>query len=188
MRVFITLIVLALTLYLFSPLDTGNETKPTQVQPPIRQTQGLSVVGPPTITIHVFRWVLLVNNSPALNDADEIYREGIKAGIDPAILLAVFAYESNYGTRGMATETLSIGNIRATPGYKNHRGYRAYSSWLEGAKDWYKLIKNLYIKEWGLTTVEEIIPVYAPKEDNNDPVRYSATVRKLIAEWRSRGV
>ena len=80
---------------------------------------------------------------------------------------------------------VDTGNIRASAGYAQIEGYRAYRSWTAGFEDWYKLIKNLYIGQWSLTTVEQIIPVYAPSSDNNDVSAYISAVENAVDRWRS---
>ena len=40
-------------------------------------------------------------------------------------------------------------------------------SWQDGYEQWYKLIRNLYVAQWGLVTVDQIIPTYAPSSDHN---------------------
>jgi hypothetical protein len=155
------------------------------VAPARREDAPLSVVGQPSVDVATIRRVLQQYNSPAVGDAEAIYQLGVDYGIDPAICLAFFIVESAAGTKGMATETRSVGNIRATPGYVNHKGYRKYTSWREGAEDWYRLITRLYVGEWSLTTVEAIVPVYAPAADNNHPESYISTVRTLVRAWRA---
>jgi hypothetical protein len=46
-------------------------------------------------------------------------------------------------------------------------------------------MRDLYVNEWGRTTVEAIIPKYAPASDNNDEARYIAQIRTLVNSWRS---
>jgi hypothetical protein len=146
---------------------------------------GLMVVRSPSIGVATVRRVLERYDSPAAGEAEALYDLGVRYGLDPAICLAFFIVESSAGTKGMATETRSLGNIRATPGYVNHKGYRKYATWREGIEDWYRLISRLYVGEWGLSTVEAIVPVYAPAADNNDPAHYARTVRNLVAEFRA---
>lgn len=142
------------------------------------------VLGPPSIEPTQIRAVLESYNSPAIDEAQAFYDLGVAHGIDPAYCLAFFILESSAGTRGVARTTYSIGNIRARPGEPQFEGYRQYTSWREGIADWYRLIDELYIGEWGLTTVDEIIPIYAPSFDNNDPVSYAWSVKRLVAAWR----
>ena len=114
-----------------------------------------------------------------------MYQQGIKYGIDPVYELAFFHHESTFGLRGVARNTHSIGNIRCTQGYTCDAsgGYRSYPSYMAGIVDWYQLITYSYIPH-GLTTVESIIPVYAPNADNNDEGAYITSVNRDVAMWR----
>lgn len=145
---------------------------------------GDSVLGPPTISAAKIDQVLASYNSPAEGMGQTMYDLGIKYGIDPAYCLAFFIHESTAGTKGVATVTKSIGNIRVTPGYQDYQGYRKYNSWDEGIEDWYKLIRDLYINEWKLVTLQQIIPVYAPPIEN-DTDHYVETVRNQVNGWRA---
>ena len=53
-------------------------------------------------------------------------------------------------------------------------------------EDWYKLITDLYINGWGLRTVDQIVPVYAPAADGNSPQNYVASVKWLVDSWRGK--
>ncbi len=139
----------------------------------------------PSITVATIRSVLQKYNSPAVGSAEAIYNLGVEYGIDPAFCLAFFVNESTAGTAGVARTTKSVGNIRTTAGYADYQGYRKYDSWEQGIEDWYRLIRDLYIADWGLATVDQIIPVYAPSSDGNDPEHYIATVKKLVSAWRA---
>ena len=143
-----------------------------------------SLIGAPTISVAKIEQVLASYGSPAVGKGQAMYDLGIQYGIDPAYCLAFFIHESTAGTKGVATVTLSIGNIRVTPGYADYQGYRRYNSWEEGIKDWYKLIRELYIEGWQLTTVDQIIPVYAPSSEN-DTAGYIAVIHRLVATWRA---
>ena len=140
----------------------------------------------PSIDATTIRAVLQGYNSPAVGASEAIYQLGLEYGIDPAFCLAFFINESTAGTAGVARTTLSVGNIRTTPGYQNFQGYRKYDSWEQGIEDWYRLIRDLYIAEWHLSTVDQIIPVYAPASDGNSPDHYIATVKKLVSSWRTK--
>ena len=144
-----------------------------------------SVIGQPTISAEFINRVLSANSSPAAGTGQAIFDLGVKYNIDPVFAMAFFEHESSFGTTGVARVTLSPGNIRASAGYAQIEGYRAYRSWTAGFEDWYKLIKNLYIGQWGLTTVEQIVPVYAPSSDNNDVAAYISAVENAVDQWRS---
>lgn len=140
----------------------------------------------PSVDAATIKRVLQGYNSPAVESAEAMYALGVEYGIDPAFCLAFFVNESTAGTAGVARTTKSVGNIRTTAGYQDFQGYRKYATWNEGIEDWYQLIRDLYIAEWELATVDTIIPVYAPVGDGNNPDHYIATVKKLVTTWRAR--
>jgi len=143
-----------------------------------------SVMGQPTIKADLINQVLAYYHSPAQGKGQSLYNLGIKYGVDPVYALAFFMHESSFGTTGVARATRSLGNIRVTPGYRNFQGYRLYSTWEVGFEDWYRLITNLYVDQWNLTTVDQIIPVYAPSSDNNDVDAYIQAVKSAVDTWR----
>lgn len=165
----------------------------TSAPPPPAATPGVTAAATgetwdvrhtPSIDATGIRAVLQKYNSPAVGAADAMYNLGVEYGIDPAFCLAFFVNESTAGTAGVARTTKSVGNIRTTAGYADFQGYRKYDSWEQGIEDWYRLIRDLYIGQWNLTTVDQIIPVYAPTFDNNNPDHYVSTVKKLVSTWR----
>src|SRR5207249_9815262 len=92
------------------------------------------------------------------------------------------------GTTGVAKITLSLGNLRCTAGYPScYKGYRAYSSWEAGFLDWYKLILTVYVAQWGLTTVEQIIHVYPPASENDVPA-YIIAVKRAVDTWQAQQI
>ena len=143
------------------------------------------VKGVPTIDADFINQVLDASGSPARGKGQALYNLGVKYGIDPVYALAFFMHESSFGTTGVARVTLSLGNIRATPGYESYDGYRKYKSWEEGFEDWYKLIKVQYIEKWNLSTIDQIVPVYAPSSDHNDVDAYIQSVKQAVDTWRS---
>jgi hypothetical protein len=145
------------------------------------------VTGAPSIDADFINKVLQHYHSPASGDGEAFYAQGVKYGIDPVFALAFFMEESTFGTKGVARTTHSLGNIRATPGYSSYHGYRYYKTWTEGSADWYRLIAQLYVKRWGLITVDQIIPVYAPSRDHNSPTHYIHKVKWAVDRWR-RGI
>ncbi len=146
------------------------------------------VEGGPTVDADLINQVLDAYGSPARGKGQALYDLGVKYGIDPVYALAFFMHESSFGKTGVARVTLSLGNIRATPGYENYDGYRKYKTWEEGFEDWYKLIKIQYIEKWNLSTVDQIIPVYAPSSDHNDVDAYIQSVKQAVDAWRNGAV
>jgi|SRR5579883_1950462 hypothetical protein len=142
------------------------------------------VTGVPTIDADFINQVLAAYDSPARGKGQALYDLGTRYGVDPVYALAFFMHESRFGTTGVARVTRSLGNIRATPGYDSYDGYRKYKTWEAGFEDWYKLIKTQYVQKWGLSTVDQIIPVYAPSSDHNDVDAYIQSVKEAVNTWR----
>jgi hypothetical protein len=150
-----------------------------------QSVQHSNVEGKPSLSAAFVDKVLAAAGSRAAGTGQALYDLSAKYGIDDAYALAFFQHESVYGTTGVARATLSLGNIRCSEGYQCIEGFRAYSSWIAGYEDWYKLIRNLYISQWGLRTVEQIVPKYAPSSDHNDVSGYITAVEKAVSTWRS---
>jgi len=85
----------------------------------------------------------------------------------------------------MAASTRSLGNLRCIDGAACWNDYAAFSSWHDGYSAFYKLISGpLYVGS-NRTTVESIIPVYAPSGDGNSPSHYISVVESAMSMWRS---
>ncbi len=152
------------------------------------QTGPYSVVGKPSLTVVFMNQVLAYYHSPAAGKAQALYDDGLKYGLDPAYALDFFMHESTFGTAGVARVTLSLSNMRCVPEYPCHNeggGYAQFSSWEQGFEAWFKLIRNLYIAQWGLVTVDQIIPVYAPSSDHNNVAGYIAALKHTIDTWHA---
>jgi hypothetical protein len=138
--------------------------------------------------VSVIDGVLDRYGSPMAGEGRLIYDLGRQYGIDPAFCLAFFVHESAAGTRGEAVLTRSMGNIRARAGEPSLDGYRSYDTWEDSVRDWYRLMRDVYIGQWKLRTVAEIVPVYAPSADANDVPAYLADVQTLVDDWRALSV
>lgn len=145
---------------------------------------GSSVLGSPSLSAQQIDSILSRAGSPAVGTGQTFYNDSLTYGIDDAYALAWFHHESGYGTSGAATQTLSIGNIVCTAGYDCIGRFRAYGSWSAGINDWYRLIKTVYISQ-GHTTVETIIPIYAPSSDGNNESGYISAVENDVSTWRT---
>ncbi len=155
-----------------------------------------SVLGNPSITADFINRVLATNGSPAAGKGQQLYDLGKKYGIDPAFALAFFQHESSFGKAGEAATTLSLGNLRCIPdaacvnqsGQQCQDGqscYAGFPTWEAGFEAWYKLIRNLYVAVWGLTTVDQIIPKYAPTADHNDEAAYIGALKHELDAWHA---
>lgn len=172
-------------------IDTSAAPAPSQQTQPAVAAQpasdgAYSIVGSPSISVAQIEAVLQQYGSPAAGLGQHLYDLGVQYGIDPAYALAFFVHESGCGTKGVARSTHSLGNIRWTEGWDNFEGYRQYPTWEAGMEDWYKLVTDLYINQWGLRTVDAIIPVYAPSGDGNNPAGYIASVESMVDSWRGK--
>jgi|ERR1022692_1622514 hypothetical protein len=144
--------------------------------------QSHSILGQPTISASFINTILCDNGSPACGTGQSLYSLGKQYGIDPAWALAFFNHESTYGRFGVASRNLGIGNIRCTSGYVCVNGFRAYQDWSTGYLDWYRLI-TWYANTLHKSTIETIIPTYAPATENNVNA-YIASVVTSVMAWR----
>lgn len=161
----------------------GAPTPAHAAQFPSAHPANGTVTGAPSLPPAFLNQVLKQAKSPAQGTGQALYELSKQYQIDDAYALAFFKAESQYGTTGVARVTRSLGNIRCA-GYAHCiSGYRAYTSWQQGYQDWYQLIRNLYVNTWHLVTVSQIIPVYAPASDGNDPNAYITLVKQMVAEW-----
>jgi hypothetical protein len=161
-----------------------NGPQPTKVAIPSHPGP-YSVLGQPTITADFINQVLAAYHSPAAGKGQTLYDLGVKYGIDPAFALAFFMHESTFGTAGEARSSLSLGNLRCIPNFKCQDNYAWFNTWEDGFVAWYELIRNLYVAVWGLTSVDQIVPRYAPSSDNNNEAAYIAAVKHAVDTWRS---
>lgn len=146
---------------------------------------GSSIVGGPSLSAAKIDTILANAGSPAQGSGQTFYNDSLTYGIDDIYALAWFHHESSFGTQGAATQTLNMGNIVCSDGYSCIGRFRAYPSWQAGIDDWYQLIKNVYVGKWGCTTVESIIPHYAPSNDGNSESGYIASVESDVQAWRA---
>lgn len=146
-----------------------------------------NVLGKPTISASFINSVLSAYNSPTAGKGQALYDDGVDYGIDPVFALAFFFHESTFGKAGIATKTRSLGNIRCTRDWHGrcYHGFRSYKTWEEGFKDWYRLLRDLYVRHWHLMTVDKIIPRYAPASDGNDVKGYIKAVKHAVDTWRT---
>jgi predicted double-glycine peptidase len=161
--------------------------------------------GKPTISVAFINQVLAHYNSPAAGQGQALYSLGQQYDIDPAYALAFFFHESSFGTAGMARITHSLGNSRCvqdascinTSGGDCQAGqscYAGYANWADGFAGWYRQmtaylngsLEYYLTQQWKpLTTLETIIPVYAPSSDHNDVSAYISAIQTAVATWQS---
>ena len=145
-----------------------------------------SVRGGPSLSASFVDRVLEQAGSPARGTGQALEQLSRRYGVDDAYALATFRKESSYGRVGVAVETHGLGNIICA-GYRSCSGrFRSYSTWQEGYEDFYRLIAMEYVGH-GLTTVEAIVPRYAPASDGNNPTGYIRDVRSWMTQFRTEG-
>ncbi|MBA3947096.1 MAG: glucosaminidase domain-containing protein [Herpetosiphonaceae bacterium] len=150
------------------------------------QTGQTTVVGPPSISgATVSR---IVAGTPLAPYATQIYQLGAQATIDPAFALAIWDHESQFGTTGAAVANHNMGNLICDaalhpPATGCNGRWAVYAAWPDAISDWYGYINRRYISK-GLTTVEQILYVYAPPSENNTQ-GYITTVETLMRQWGS---
>lgn len=151
-----------------------------------------SVLGSPTVTAAFIDQVLAANHSPAQGTGTAFYNYGVQYGIDPVFALAFFKHESSFGTAGVARNTLSISNTvctSSTPAneryYSGSHCFHKYASWTASIEGWFRMIRETYVGKWNKSTIEQIIPTYAPSSDGNNVAAYISEVQKSVTAWRS---
>jgi len=175
----------------FSLFGIGSSNSNDSAYSKLSPSGGSSVVGGPSLSASFINQVLANAGSPAQGTGDTFYSMSQKYGIDDAWALAFFQHESTYGRYGAANSSLSIGNIRCV--YKGYEdlgpwcadNFTHWPSWNAGIEAWYRLIRNVYVNSWGCSTIESIIPHYAPTEDHNNEAGYIASVEQSVNTWRA---
>ncbi len=151
----------------------------------------LSIKGPPSATADQIQTFLEKMGSPAAKEAgfsQALYDACTNRGIDPAVAVGFFLQESTCGRYGRAHDNHSLGNIK---GHAPESGgtdgtFRRYDTWAEGARDWARLIDEAYVEKRGLSTLSQVISVYAPSSDGNNEAKYVATVNGVVDSFKKQ--
>jgi hypothetical protein len=191
-KLFLGVGVLLILLYALASHSSQPTSAGAQLATPTSastQAQTYTVVGKPTVSAHFIDQVLAHYHSPTQGTGQQLYNLGVKYGIDPVYALAFFMHESLFGTTGEARVTLALGNERCIEDRpcidQDRGGYTQMKSWIDGYEHWYMLIRNLYITQWHRSTIEQIIPKYAPGSDGNDEQAYIHAIEHAVDTWRS---
>jgi N-acetyl-anhydromuramyl-L-alanine amidase AmpD len=152
------------------------------------------ILGAADLTLDQFRRILIDAGSPAAIEAQAMYVNLLAEGVRPAVFLGFFKQESQFGTQGIVVtyQTHNPGNVR-TPeipsifitSVDTPRGkFAKYPDWQAGTTDWAFRMTGPKYAGAGLTTVRQVLPVYAPTGDaDNNPTAYIDAVLSSIAEW-----
>ncbi len=163
---------------------SAGAVPPTSVASRGGVSSSSSILGRPSLSVAFVNRVLSAYHSPAVGLGSVLYADSLTYGIDDVSPLAFFLHESSMGNAGWAAVNHSLGNIRCTAGWSCSGGYRSYATWADGFHDWFSLISTEYLPRH-LSTVETIIPVYAPSADHNDERGYIAAVLSAVSAWRT---
>ena len=153
-----------------------------------------TILAAPRISAAGFAAILAEHGSPAAPEAAACYAACVKAGVDPAVLLAVFAKESTYGKFGRAHTNRSWGNVRdpdrdGRPFPIDDKGFRRYPTWTAGAADAARLLAiygaNKIRPGHDTSTVQRFPYVWAPAADGNAPDRYGDFLARMVSAWSS---
>ncbi len=138
--------------------------------------------GAPTVTPALVDAVLGREGSPLAGLGDYICARGRRDGIDPVFLLA-FVSEFD-ATRALSPAVHNVGHLSAVAGQPSQDGYRQFATWRDGIDAWYALVQGLYLDQWNLTTLDAMVPVYAPgpAAQVEDQVN---RLHALVASWRA---
>ena len=166
-------------------LVTTKQAQAHAGTPLLQRASSYSVLGPPTVSATFINQVLANYHSPAAGKGQALFDDGVRYGVDPVFALAFFMHESSFGTTGVARFTLSLGNLRCIPIYSCIDGFSAFPTWEAGFNAWYSLIRDVYVASWHLSTVEQIIPTYAPASDHNNVAGYINALERAVDAWRS---
>lgn len=145
----------------------------------------------PDLTEAEFVAILQKAHSPAQGAASAVWNYCRRRGVSPAFLLAMFKAESSFGLKGTATQTHSWGNTRSpsfggvpemgtVPGRSGV--FPVFANWADGGISTAARFLD-HAPYHGKTTVAQIIPVWAPKSDLNDPEDYIRAVLASIEGW-----
>lgn len=164
------------------PIDRSAIPKPVEGD--------VAIKGPPSCNAEQIQTFLEKMGSPAAREAgfsQALYDACTERGIDPAVAVGFFLQESTCGRYGRAHNNLSMGNIkgRAPESGGTDGTFRRYNSWAEGARDWARLIDESYVQKRGLTTLSQVIDVYAPSSDGNNTVAYVNTVNGVVQNFKN---
>jgi hypothetical protein len=155
---------------------------------------------PPSCTIDEF-WRSIERNMPlggsgepliTRHDSDFVYNSCAEFGVDPNALLGMWAKEQGtmpYGKSPLGQISRNPHNMRAPdddwrwtvlhPVQK--KPFYAYESWKIGLIYAMLHLKNYYGGFRRLYTLEEIVAVFAPVSDGNNPVEYVRDVKATMA-------
>lgn len=171
-------------IFSFSSQLLGLVPAPPTATPVPTEVPSSYIARSPTITIAEIDRVLGSVNSPMLPYSADIYVSSEQYGIDPVFALAFWMKESREASDG------SVAAPDHNPGYTEGLGtdprcgrWACWPTWPEGIAGWFHYMRVFFVDR-GITTVEDILPIYAPSTENNTS-GYILFVIQHVATWRA---
>ena len=142
-----------------------------------------AIKGPPSISLETFAAVLRNAGSPAAGEAAGMYAAAVQYGVDPAVLLAIFHKESNYGKAGIAVGRNNGFGLLWYSSYAdlghNKGGWAAFDTWTKNAQAASRLLASSSYGGSSKYRTARTFPFrWAPTSDGNAPGKYG---RQLVA-------
>jgi hypothetical protein len=151
----------------------------------------------PDMSEDAFVAVVVPKSSLIEQDARAAYKAIVAERVSPAFTLAIFWHESNFGRLGICHDfnTKSPGNTRSSVTLKGETiqtpqgTYIRYPSWEEGYRDLAVRLStpNYIYGRKRLTSIAQIMPVFAPILDGNNPTLYIDKIVSLMNGWIQPG-
>jgi hypothetical protein len=167
-----------------SPTSRAQRAKaiPSAAPPTVDVAGEMQVAGPASVDTAVVDAALRREGSPLAGLGETIVAEGRHWGIDPVYLVAFVTYFDAGAPLPVAAH--NVGHIRAVGAETAINGYRVFPTWQAGIDAWYRLIATLYVRRWGLTTLDRIVPVYAPGSGRRSVEAELNTLRAAVEALR----
>jgi hypothetical protein len=168
----------------FSSQLLGFVPAPPTATPVPTEVPSDDIARSPTITIAEIDRVLESVNSPILPYSADVYVSGEQYGIDPVFALAFWMKESREASDGSVAEPdHNPGYTEGLSGDPRCGRWACWPTWPEGIAGWFHYMRVFFVDR-GITTVEDILPIYAPSTENNTS-GYILFVLQHVAEWRA---
>jgi len=149
----------------------------------IASADGVSVVGPPSLSAPSVNAIFTRLGSPMAGNGDVIVRASRNMQIDDAFALSVWWSETNDGEAGTgrAYGDRNPAGVRGSPGYpSDFSGYTIYPSYAAAIVYWFGMIRHKYVDR-GLNTIYAISYPYVGT--SNSPL-WAAKVTRLMLQYR----
>lgn len=134
------------------------------------------------VPLSFWRQKLSVAGSPMQAEAETTWAA---ARPHSALALAMLWAESQFATsfRRNSVGNKNAFNLRPRGG----EGFLAFPTWADGVAEWRARVTDPGYAYRDTETVSDLVAVFAPGWDANDPARYAAGVETMVAAWPREG-